>query len=76
MYLSSSQLLIIATKYVAASGNPALVRKLADYAIARHYSDAAEAENPYLEFYRRWSRPPSTDGPQSYSARVVVPRAL
>jgi uncharacterized protein YdiU (UPF0061 family) len=40
-------------QYAAASGDPALVRKLADYAIARHHPDAAEAENPYLEFYRR-----------------------
>jgi protein adenylyltransferase len=40
-------------QYAAASGDPALVRKLADYAIARHHPDAAEAQNPYLEFYRR-----------------------
>ena len=30
-----------------------LVRRLADYAIARHHPDAAEAENPYLAFYER-----------------------
>lgn len=36
-----------------AAGDPALVRELADYAIARHYPDVTEAESPYLEFYRR-----------------------
>jgi uncharacterized protein YdiU (UPF0061 family) len=36
-----------------AAGDPALVRDLADYAIARHYPDVAEADHPYLEFYRR-----------------------
>src|SRR5690606_25242479 len=29
------------------------LRKLADYAIARHHPDVVSAENPYLEFYRR-----------------------
>lgn len=40
-------------QYAAAAGDPALVRDLADHAIARHHPDAAEAQNPYLEFYRR-----------------------
>ena len=40
-------------QYAAASGDPALVRKLADYAIARHHPDVAEAQNPYLEFFER-----------------------
>ena len=30
-----------------------MLRALADYAIARHYPDAADAANPYLELYRR-----------------------
>ena len=30
-----------------------VLRALADYAIARHHPDAADAENPYLELYRR-----------------------
>src|SRR5215218_2738886 len=38
-------------QYAAAHGDPALVRRLADHAIARHHPDAVEAENPYLAFY-------------------------
>ena len=30
-----------------------VLRALADYAIARHHPDAADADNPYLELYRR-----------------------
>ena len=30
-----------------------VLRALADYAIARHHPDAADAENPYLALYRR-----------------------
>jgi uncharacterized protein YdiU (UPF0061 family) len=51
--VAASHLRVGTFQYAAASGDPALVRKLADYAIARHYPDAAEAQNPYLEFYRR-----------------------
>ncbi|HET9257998.1 MAG TPA: protein adenylyltransferase SelO family protein, partial [Pseudonocardiaceae bacterium] len=40
-------------EYAARRGEPGLVRALADYAIARHYPEAAGAANPYLEFYRR-----------------------
>jgi serine/tyrosine/threonine adenylyltransferase len=36
-----------------AAGDPEVVRQLADYAIARHHPDVAEAANPYLEFYRQ-----------------------
>ncbi|QYN39205.1 YdiU family protein [Pseudonocardia sp. DSM 110487] len=36
-----------------AAGDPEIVRQLADYAIARHHPDVAEAANPYLEFYRQ-----------------------
>jgi uncharacterized protein YdiU (UPF0061 family) len=36
---------------VAASGDEALLRRLADYAIARHYPDAADADNPYLALF-------------------------
>ena len=50
--VAASHLRVGTFQYAAASGGPALVRKLADYAIARHYPDAAQAENPYLEFYR------------------------
>ncbi|MGH3998285.1 MAG: protein adenylyltransferase SelO, partial [Pseudonocardiaceae bacterium] len=51
--VAASHLRVGTFQYAAASGDPALVRKLADYAIARHHPDAAEAANPYLEFYRR-----------------------
>ncbi|HYH33085.1 MAG TPA: YdiU family protein [Pseudonocardia sp.] len=42
-----------AAQAAATSGDAALVRTLADHAIARHHPEAAEAPNPYLEFYRR-----------------------
>src|SRR5918996_1996309 len=51
--VAASHLRVGTFQYAAASGDPALVRKLTDYAIARHYPEVAEAENPYLEFYRR-----------------------
>jgi uncharacterized protein YdiU (UPF0061 family) len=51
--VAASHLRVGTFQYAAASGEPELVRKLADYAIARHYPDAAEAPNTYLEFYRR-----------------------
>ncbi|MGH3914996.1 MAG: protein adenylyltransferase SelO [Pseudonocardiaceae bacterium] len=51
--VAASHLRVGTFQYAAASGDPALVRKLADYAIARHHPEAAEAQNPYLEFYRR-----------------------
>jgi uncharacterized protein YdiU (UPF0061 family) len=51
--VAASHLRVGTFQYAAASGDAASVRKLADYAIARHHPDAAEAENPYLEFYRR-----------------------
>ena len=34
------------------AATPTLLRRLADYAIARHYPDAAEAEHPYLALLR------------------------
>src|SRR5918997_149735 len=51
--VAASHLRVGTFQYAAASGDPALVRKLADYAIARHHPDVAETQNPYLEFYRR-----------------------
>jgi uncharacterized protein YdiU (UPF0061 family) len=38
-------------QYAAVHGGPELVRRLADYAIARHHPRAAEAANPYLAFF-------------------------
>ena len=35
------------------SGGPQLLRRLADHAIARHYPDVADDENPYLAFFER-----------------------
>jgi serine/tyrosine/threonine adenylyltransferase len=51
--VAASHLRVGTFQYAAASGDPALVRDLTDYAIARHHPDAGEAERPYLEFYRR-----------------------
>ncbi|MEA2148641.1 MAG: serine/tyrosine/threonine adenylyltransferase [Solirubrobacteraceae bacterium] len=38
-------------QYAASHGDAALVRRLADHAIARHHPRALEAENPYLAFF-------------------------
>lgn len=38
-------------QYAAATGDTGLVRRLAEYAITRHYPAAAEAENPYLALF-------------------------
>jgi uncharacterized protein YdiU (UPF0061 family) len=38
----------VGTFQYAATRGPALVRRLADHVIARHYPSAAEADNPYL----------------------------
>ncbi|GAA0922730.1 protein adenylyltransferase SelO [Pseudonocardia zijingensis] len=51
--VAASHLRVGTFQYAAAAGGPALVRDLADHAIARHFPDVAEADNPYLEFYRR-----------------------
>lgn len=49
--VAESHLRVGTFEYAAASGKPELLKRLADYAIARHYPDAAEAEQPYREFY-------------------------
>jgi uncharacterized protein YdiU (UPF0061 family) len=51
--VAASHLRVGTFQYAAASGDPALVRELADHAIARHFPDVAETANPYLEFYRQ-----------------------
>src|ERR671917_1067737 len=38
-------------QYAAAHDGPTLVRRLADYAIARHHPDAAGASDPYLALF-------------------------
>ncbi|MDO9355310.1 MAG: YdiU family protein [Solirubrobacteraceae bacterium] len=51
--IAESHLRVGTFEFVAAQGDEALLRKLTDYAIARHHPEAAEAERPALDFYRR-----------------------
>jgi protein adenylyltransferase len=51
--VAASHLRVGTFQYAAASGDADLLRALADYAIARHYPEAAGAQNRYLELYRR-----------------------
>jgi serine/tyrosine/threonine adenylyltransferase len=50
--VAASHIRVGTFQYAALNGGPELVRRLADHAIARHHPHAAEAENPYLAFYR------------------------
>ncbi len=50
--VAASHLRVGTFQYFWAHGTPEMVRRLADYAIARHYPEIAGAENPYLEFLR------------------------
>jgi len=49
--VAASHLRVGTFEYAATQDDPTLVRRLADYAIARHYPHAVEAENPYLAFF-------------------------
>ena len=49
--VASSHLRVGSFQYAALTGDLDLVRRLADHAIARHYPDAAHAENPYLALF-------------------------
>ncbi|HEX8932746.1 MAG TPA: YdiU family protein [Pseudonocardiaceae bacterium] len=49
--VAASHIRVGTFQYAAAHDGPTLVRRLADYAIARHYPDAVGAENPYLAFF-------------------------
>jgi uncharacterized protein YdiU (UPF0061 family) len=51
--VAASHLRVGTFQYAAASGGPDLVRRLADYAIARHHPEAREAANPYAAFFER-----------------------
>ncbi|MBO9534321.1 MAG: YdiU family protein [Solirubrobacteraceae bacterium] len=51
--VAESHLRVGTFEYAAALRDPALLRRLADYAIARHYPEAAEADSPYLAFFAR-----------------------
>lgn len=46
--VAASHLRVGTFEYVAARRDPALLRVLADYALARHFPEAAEADNSYL----------------------------
>lgn len=49
--VAASHLRVGTFQYASLTGNVELVRRLADYAIARHYPEAADADNPYLSFF-------------------------
>ena len=49
--VAASHLRVGTFQYAAAQSDPALVRRLADYAIARHHPRAATADNPYLALF-------------------------
>jgi uncharacterized protein YdiU (UPF0061 family) len=48
--VADSHLRVGTFQYFMAHGSADMVRQLADYAIARHYPEAREADNPYLAF--------------------------
>ncbi len=48
--VAASHLRVGTFQFFAARGEQDKVKALADYAIARHYPDLAQAENPYLAF--------------------------
>jgi serine/tyrosine/threonine adenylyltransferase len=48
--VAASHLRVGTFQFFAARGDQAQVKALADYAIARHYPDLAEADHPYLAF--------------------------
>ncbi len=49
--IASSHLRVGSFEYARATGDVNLLRRLADHAIARHHSGAAEAERPYLALF-------------------------
>jgi uncharacterized protein YdiU (UPF0061 family) len=48
--VAASHLRVGTFEYAARREDPTLLRRLADYAIARHHPAAADSENPYLAF--------------------------
>ena len=50
--VASSHLRVGSFQYARATGDLQLLRRLADYAIARHYPDAGEADHPYLALFQ------------------------
>jgi len=51
--VAASHLRVGTFQYAAATGDVGLLRRLADYAIARHHPDLVTLENPYLAFFGR-----------------------
>ena len=51
--IAASHLRVGTFQFFAARGETEKLRKLADYAIARHFPDIVGREDPYLEFFRR-----------------------
>ena len=51
--VAASHLRVGTFQYAAASGDRDRLRALADHAIGRHYPEAADAPNRYLDLYRR-----------------------
>jgi uncharacterized protein YdiU (UPF0061 family) len=49
--VAASHLRVGTFQYAAALGDPELLRRLADHAIARHHPSAASADNPYLALF-------------------------
>lgn len=49
--VAASHLRVGTFQFFAARGQAEMLRRLADYAIARHYPDCAGAANPYLAFF-------------------------
>ena len=49
--VAASHLRVGTFEYAARRPDPDLVRRLADYAIARHHPAARDADNPYLAFF-------------------------
>ncbi len=50
--VAASHLRVGTFQYAAAQGDPDLLRRLADHAIARHHPHARDAEGPYLAFFK------------------------
>jgi serine/tyrosine/threonine adenylyltransferase len=51
--VAASHLRVGTFQYAATRKDPEILRRLADYAIARHHPEATEADNPYLDFLER-----------------------
>ena len=50
--VAASHLRVGSFQYAAAHHGPAMVKRVADYAIARHYPEVADDSNPYLALLR------------------------